>query len=140
MAPPFLLWSVAVALGALGTGILFDAAPGLGWGVWTLAGVGGILLCGRVAASPMRSSLPPLALAVAFAAASALTVAPAAHAVIFVTVAVLLAIAVLLAGDTRWARLTAPFMLWAPVAAPLLVLGEAIRRTHELIGLVATPL
>ena len=139
MAPPFLLWSVAVALGGLGTGILFDAAPGLGWGVWTLAGVGGILLCGRVAASPMRSSLPPLALAVAFAAASALTVAPAAHAVIFVTVAVLLAIAVLLAGDTGWARLTAPFMLWAPVAAPLLVLGEAIRRTHELIGLVATP-
>ena len=139
MARPFFLWSVALALGGLGTGILFDAAPGLNWGMWTLAGVSGILMCGRVAASPIRASLPPLALAVVFAAASALTVAPAAHAVIVVTVAVLLAIAVLLAGHTGWERLTAPFMLWAPVAAPLLLLAEAIRRAQEMVGLVATP-
>ncbi len=139
MARPLLLWSVALALGGLGTGVLFDAAPGLNWGAWTLAVVSGILLCARVAPSPMRASLLPLALAVAFAAAAAITVAPAAHAVIVGAVAVLLAIAVLLAGDLGWKRLTAPFMLWAPAAAPLLVLAEAIRRAHEMIGLVATP-
>lgn len=139
MARPFLLWPLAIALGGLGSAILFDAAPGLNWGVWTLAGVGGILLCARVTASPMRASLPPLALAVAVAVAATITVAPAAHAVICVAVAVLLAIAVLLAGDPGWERLTAPFMLRAPAAAPLLVLGEAIRRVHEMVGLVATP-
>ena len=61
------------------------------------------------------------------------------HAVIAGGVAVLLAIAVLLAGNPRWERLTAPFMLWAPVATPLLVVGEAIRRAFELVGLVGTP-
>jgi hypothetical protein len=133
-----LLWSLAIALGGLGTGILFDAAPGLNWGVWTLAGVSGILLCARVTALPMRASLTPLALAVAFAVAATFTVAPGAHAVICVAVAALLAIAVLLAGDPGWERLTAPFMLRAPAAAPLLVLAEALRRVHEMVGLVAT--
>jgi len=60
------------------------------------------------------------------------------HALIGVGVAVLLAIAVL-ADDPGWERLTAPFMLGAPVAAPLRVVAEAIRRAHELVGLVATP-
>ncbi len=63
MARPFLLWSIAVALGGLGTGVLFDAAPGLNWGVWTLACVCGILLCARVGGAPTRSALlVPLAL------------------------------------------------------------------------------
>ena len=139
VAGPLLLWSLAIALGGLGTGLLFEAAAGLNWGLWTLAGALGVPLCARMTAAPMRASLPPLALAVAFAAAAAITGAPAAHAVICVTVTVLLAIAVLLAGDTRWERLTAPFMLWVPAAAPLLALGEAIRRVHEMVGLVATP-
>ena len=140
MARPFLLWSVAIALGGLGTGILFDAAPGLNWGIWTLATVSGVLLCARVGGSPMRSSLlTPLALAVAFGVAAALNAASHVHAVIGAGVAMLLAIAVLLAGDPGWARLTAPLLLWAPVAASLRVVGEAVRRADELGGLVATP-
>jgi hypothetical protein len=140
MARPALLWSVALALGGLGTGILFDAAPGLNWGVWTLAAVSGILLCARAGGSPMRGSLlVPLALAGTFGVAAAVNAAAPAHAVIAIAVAMLLAIAVLLAGDPGWARLTAIFMLWAPVVAPLLVVGEAVRRVDELGGLVATP-
>jgi len=139
MARPLLLWSLAIAVGGLGTALLFDAAPGLNWGVWTLAGASGILLCARVTASPMRASLPPLALAVAVAVAAAITIAPAAHAVICAAVALLLAIAVLLAGDPAWERLTARFMLRAPAAAPLQMVGEAIRRVHEMVELVATP-
>jgi Domain of unknown function (DUF4153) len=136
---PFLLWSVAVALAGLGTGVLFDAVPGLNWGVWTLAAAGGILLCARVGGSPTRASLlMPLALAAGFSVGAAVSAAPTFHAVIGGGVAVLLAIAVLLAGDPGWERLTAPFMLWAPVVAPLGVVGEAIRRAHELVGLVAT--
>jgi hypothetical protein len=140
MARPALLWSVALALGGLGTGILFDAAPGLNWGVWTLAAACGILLCARVGGSPMRSSLfMPLALAGAFGVAAAVNAAAPAHAVIAIGVAMLLAIAVLLAGDPGWERLTASLMLSAPVVVPLLVVGEAVRRADELGGLVATP-
>ncbi len=140
MARSFLLWSVAGALGGLGTGFLFDAAPGLNWAIWTLASAGSILLCARVGGSPMRATLlVPLALAVGVGVAAAVTAAPPFHAVIAGSVAMLLAIAVLLAGDPGWEGLTAAFMLWAPVATPLLVAGEAIRRAFELAGLVATP-
>ena len=139
MARPILLWSVAIALGGLGTCILFAAAPGLNWAVCTLAAAGGILLCARAGGAPMRAALlAPLALAAGFGAAATVTAAPAFHALIGVGVAVLLAIAVLLAGDRGWERLTTAFMLRVPVMAPLLVVGEAIRRAHELVDLIAT--
>jgi hypothetical protein len=135
-----LLWSAAVALAGLGTGILFDAAPGLNWGVWTLAVAGGVLLCARLGGVlPRASLLTPLTLAVGFGAAAAITAAPDFHAVIGGGVAVCLAIAVLLAGDPGWERLTASFLLWAPLTAPLGAVGEAIRRAHELVDVVATP-
>jgi hypothetical protein len=140
MARALLLWSVAGALGGIGTGLLFDAAPGLNWGVWTLASAGGILLCARAGGTPTRAVLlVPLALAAGFGIAAAVTAAPLFHALIAGGVAGLLAIAVLLAGNPGWAALTAPFILRVPVAAPLLVAGEAIRRAFELVGLVATP-
>ena len=140
MARPLLLWSVAGVLGGIGTGLLFDAAPGLNWGVWTLASAGGILLCARVGGAPTRAALlVPLALAAGFGVAAAVTAAPLFHAVIAGGVAALLAIAVLLAGNPGWEALTAPFMLALPVVAPVLVAGEAIRRAFELVGLVATP-
>jgi len=139
LARAFILWSAAVTLGGLGSGVLFDATPGLNWGVWTLAAVSGIWLSARVGGSPTHAALLlPLALAAGFGVAAAITAAPGVHFVIGAGVAVLLSIAVL--GDAPgWERLTAPFMLGAPVAAPLRVVAEAIRRTHELIGLVATP-
>ena len=80
--------------------LLFDAAPGLNWGVWTLASAGGILLCARVGGAPTRSALlVPLALAAGFGVAAAVTAAPPFHAVIAAGVAFLLTIAVLLAGN-----------------------------------------
>jgi hypothetical protein len=140
LARPLLLWSIAGALGGIGTGLLFDAAPGLNWGVWTLASAGGILLCARVGGAPTQAALlVPLALAAGFGVAAAVTAAPPFQAVIAGGVAALLALAVLLAGNPGWEALTAPFMLRVPVAAPLLVAGEAIRRALELVGLVATP-
>jgi hypothetical protein len=140
MTRPLLLWSVAGALGGLGTGLLFDAAPGLNWAVWTLASAGGILLCARVGGAPTRAALlVPLALAAAFGVATAVTAAPPFHVVIAGGVAALLAAAVRLAGYPGWEALTAPFMLGLPVVTPVLVAGEAIRRAFEMVGLVATP-
>lgn len=140
MARPLLLWSVAGALGGLGTGLLFDAAPGLNWGVWTLAAAGGILLCARVGDTPSRAALlVPLALAAGLGVAAAVTAAPSFHVVIAGGVTALLALAVLMADHPGWEALTAPFMLVLPVTAPLLVAGEAVRRAVEMVGLVATP-
>jgi hypothetical protein len=140
VASPFLLWSAAVALAGLGAGVLFDAAPGLNWSLWTLAAVGLILLCARMGGSRIRASLlVPLAFATGLGIGATVSAAPLLHVLIAGAVAVLLAIAVLLAGDPGWERLTAPFLLRAPVAAPLEAAGEAVQRAFELVGLVATP-
>src|SRR6185436_7757829 len=61
------------------------------------------------------------------------------HVLIVGAVLALLAMAVLLAGDPRWARVTLPFMLWAPLVASACGLAEALRRTGELVALVTTP-
>src|SRR6185295_16848968 len=93
----FLLWSAAIALAGLGTGVLFDAALGLNWSVWTLAAAGVMLLCARIGGSPARASLlVPVALAAGFGIGATVSAAPPLHAVIVVAVAVLFAIAVLL--------------------------------------------
>lgn len=140
VARSLLLWSVAGALGGLGTGFLFHAAPGLNWGLWTLASAGSILLCARVGGSPTRAALlVPLALAAGFGVAAAVTAAPSFHTVIAGGAAGLLTTAVLLADGPGWEGLTARFMLWAPLAAPPLIAAEAIRRALELAGRVATP-
>jgi hypothetical protein len=132
-------WSVAVTVAGLGTAVLFDAVPGLNWAIWTMAAAGGILFCARLGGSPARASLLiPLGFAAGFGVAAAIKTAPIAHAVIGGGVAVLLAIAVLLAGNPGWERLTAAFMLSAPVAAPLRSALEAIRRAYELVDLVGT--
>ena len=120
MARPLLLWSVAGALGGLGTGLLFDAAPGLNWGIWTLASAGGVLLCARVGGSRRRGP-PSSCRSPSRRASGSRPPSPpprSFHAVIAGGVAVLLALAVLLAGDPGWEALTAPFMLGLPVAAP----------------------
>ena len=91
VAGPALLWFLAVALGGLGTGLLFDAASGLNWGLFTLGAALGLLFCARVTSTPVRASLPLLVLAAAYAGAATITAAPAAHAVICVIVAALLA-------------------------------------------------
>ena len=139
MARLLALWSVAVAVAGLGAAVLFDAVPGLNWAIWTMAAAGGILLCARLGGSPARGSLlVPLGFAAGWGVAAAITATPFAHAVIGAGVAGLLAIVVLLAGAPEWERLTAAFMLSAPVAAPIRFALEAIRRTCELVDLVGT--
>src|SRR5262249_12015199 len=110
-ARPLLLWSVAGALGGLGTGLLFDAAPGLNWGVWTLASPAAPLLGAPVGGAPRRAPvLVPLALAAAFGLAATVTADPPSHALIAGGVAALLALAVLLAGSAGWETVTAPLL------------------------------
>lgn len=140
MDRPLLLWCAAVFLAGLGTAILFDAAPGLGWSFWTLAAAGGLLLCVRAGGAPVAGPfLAPLAGAVGLGIAATITAAPPFQVLIAIGVAVALAASVLTVGDQGWERLRARFMLGLPVAGPLRTLEEAIRRVGDLAGLVATP-
>ena len=135
-----LLWGTALALAVIGTALLFDAPAGVNWGIWTVSGRGRHRRLEparrwrvvRVVPAPRlrrrarggrrrhRGRMLPR---VDRRAGS-----PA-----------LLAMAVLFAGDPRWDRMTAAFMLWAPIVAPLRALAEAVARAHGLVELVATP-
>jgi uncharacterized protein DUF4153 len=133
------VWTVALALAALGTAVLFEAAAGINWAIWTLGAVAAIAIWARqVGVRVASASRPTLALAAALAAATPLTAADGVHALIACAVAALLAMAVLLAGEPRWSRLTLPFMLWAPIVAPLRALIEAIARAREVVAFAAT--
>lgn len=134
-----LLWGLALGLAALGTALLFDAAAGVNWPIWTIASVAAIAVWMRRAGVRVASaSRPILALTALLAASAPLTAATSFHALIAATVAALLAMAVLLAGHPRWGRLTIPFMLWAPVVAPVRAAMEAIARARELCAIAAT--
>jgi len=71
MARLLALWTLAVALAALGTAVLFDACPGLNWGIFAAATAGAILLSARLGRVPVSSALvTPLGLAATLGVAS----------------------------------------------------------------------
>jgi len=134
------LWAVAGGLAALGTVVLFDAAAGVNWGLWTIGAAGaGAPWTRRSGAHLSASLLVALWLAVMLGVGAAVTADGCFHVLIAGAVLALLAMAVLLAGDPRWSRVTLPFMLWAPLVASLRGLAEPMRRAGELAALVTTP-
>lgn len=139
MRPVLGVWGVALAVAALGTAILFQAAAGINWAIWTAGAVAAIGIWARqIGVRVAAASRPTLALAAALAAATPLTAADGVHVLIAGAVAALLAMAVLLAAEPRWSRLTASFMLWAPVVAPPRALLETATRARELCAIAAT--
>lgn len=138
MSPMARLWLSALAVAGLGAWVLFDAAPGLNWGLWTLAGAGAAEVAGRAgraARPPARALDLARALtgtACALAAAAAVTADAAFHVAIALTVALLLAAATAVADDPRPGRLTLGLLARAPLTATARVLVEFARRVGEL--------
>jgi hypothetical protein len=131
---------VAAGLAALGTAILFEAAAGVNWGLWTTGAAGAVALWTQRSGADLSASLlVVLCLAGMLGVGAAVTASGVFHVLIAGAVPALLAMAVLLAADPRWARVTLPFMLWAPLVAALLGLAEAVRRAGALVALVPMP-
>ena len=138
MSPLARLWLPALAVAGLGAWVLFDAAPGLGWGLWTLAVAAATELARRVRGpAPVRAPLDAVrALAVAacaLAAGAAVTANAALHVAIALAVAALIAAAVVVADDPRPERLTPALLAGAPFGAPARAVAEASRRVAELV-------
>jgi hypothetical protein len=133
------LWGGAAGLAALGTAVLFEAAAGVNWGLWTIGAAGAVAVWTRRSGAHLSASLlVVLGLAGMLGMGAAVTADGFFHVIIAAAVLALLAMAVLLAGDPRWARVNLPFMLSAPFVAPLHGLAEVVRRATELAGLVTT--
>jgi hypothetical protein len=133
------LWGVAAGLAALGTAVLFEAAAGLNWGLWTIGAAGAVAVWTRRSGAHLSASLlVVLWLAGMLGVGAAVTADGLFHVLIAAAVMALLAMAMLLAGDPRWARVNLPFMLCAPLVASLHGLAEAVRRATELVAFVTT--
>jgi len=131
---------VAVGIAGLATGLLFEAAAGVNWGLWTFGAAGAIALVTR---RSRHRVAPPLwvvlGLAVTLGAGAVVTAEGSVHVLVGCVVTALLAMAVLLASDPRWARVTVAFMLRAPLVAAIGSVAEAVRRVRELSALVTAP-
>jgi len=132
------LWLSALAVAGLGDWILFDAAPGVNWGLWALAVAGATELARRTS----RAGSPPVTgldlarafvvTAAALAASAAATTDGAFHVAIALAVAGLLAAATAIADDPRPDRLGLSMLLRAPAVAAGRAMAEAARRAGEL--------
>ncbi|HET7873958.1 MAG TPA: DUF4173 domain-containing protein [Methylomirabilota bacterium] len=132
------LWIASTALAGLGSWWLFDAAPGVNWGLWALGTAAGLGLCARAGGRATPSLLFVLALTGALATASPFTADPEFHLCIAAGTLGLLAVAQRLAEEPGPGRVDAGFLAGAPwIAAGRLIL-EAARRVGETIDAIST--
>ena len=129
-----LLWITAAAVAGLGTWIMFDAMPGLNWGLWTLAAAGALQTF--VAPRNRRLTLLMSVIAIIIAFGASVTADPFMDALICLGVILFLAMAMLLSTDARLERITAVFTVPAPIVAFTYAIVEAVRRAVEVLHVV----
>jgi hypothetical protein len=121
------VWLAALAASALGAAILFDAWPGVNWGVWVAAASAGLILA-RVR-SGKRVGVPVLMLlawATLLAFGLAVTGNDFIQFLIIISDAMLLGLAVIVTGTEDWGTLSAKLLPVVPFLAPFRVwLGSA---------------
>ncbi len=128
------LWLIAVGVAALGTWVMYDALPGINWGLWVTAAVLGLLYFQRD--SLPRAVLIPALGAVIIAFGVTVTADEFMSFLAFLSVVVLLAFAMLLSPDPRIRRITAGFFLAAPIVAFASACVESLKRASHALTLV----
>jgi hypothetical protein len=125
------MWAAAIGIAALGSWIMYDANPGLNWGLWTAAAAACLIIFVR-----SRNRLPVVAIgaiAIVIAFGATVTADPFMNALACLGVILFLALAMLLSADPRIDRIDARFAIPAPVVAFAFALAESARRaTHAL--------
>lgn len=127
-----LAWFAAIAVAAIGAYIMFDALPGVNWGIWTAFASLGLGLVMRARGTLNSSSLLMLATATVLASGASITAAEFIHALSFLGVVLFLALAMLLAVGPGLERMTAAFVISAPFVAAANALAESFRRFADL--------
>jgi hypothetical protein len=127
-----MVWLGAIAVAALGSWILFDALPGINWGLWTIAASAGLLMVARARGRVDRSLLVMLGAACLVAITASITATEPFNALAVLGVILFLAMAMLLAVDPGLERISALFVLTAPFVAGGTALAESFTRTGDI--------
>ncbi|HJU90782.1 MAG TPA: DUF4173 domain-containing protein [Gemmatimonadaceae bacterium] len=131
------LWLAALGTAALGAWTIFDAMPGINWGLWTCA-----LCAGLIAFTRHRRKAVPLAMLVPLALAAAISLGSAITAdepwlvfIVLVTV-VLVAVGALFGAGDRADTAGTLFIVTAPIIAGIAGVIEVFKRLGEAFGIV----
>jgi hypothetical protein len=123
-----LLWAAAIIVAAIGAWLLFDALPGLNWGIWTACASVGLVILMRARDTLNSSALLMLGAATILAAGASINAESPIVALSSLGVMLFLALAMLFSIDPGLERLTAGFVISAPFIAAGNALAEAFRR------------
>jgi len=129
-----ILWGAAALVAALGTWVMYDAMPGINWGAWTLIAAAGLFIFLRTAGARTIWITSGIAVIIAFGAS--ITADPFIHALIVLSVIFFLALSMLLSSNPTFRRLTAWFVIPAPVVAFATAITESIKRGIDALHLV----
>jgi hypothetical protein len=132
MTTQLTLWVAAVAVAALGTWVLWDAAAGVNWGMWALVASVGGFACARFEGGRRDARLGLCALACALAGGAAVTANPLFQFLIVLGALWLFAFAAYLAEDPRAERIGFALTLLGPFAIIPLGLFEFGRRVGDM--------
>src|SRR5688500_14008 len=127
-----LAWFAALAAAALGSYIMFDALPGLNWGIWTVVASLGLGAVMRARGTLNSSSLLMLVTATVLASGASITSTEFLHALSALGVMLFLALAMLLAVSPGLERLSPIFVVSAPFVAAGNAVAESFRRFSDL--------
>jgi hypothetical protein len=134
-----LLWLTSMALALLGTWLLYAAAPGLNWLLWTVAAVAGLIALEW----PRRASFArepgfALGLSCLLAGGAAVTADPRLHVLQMMAIAWLGAAATVLNAGRSPARLGPAQLIAMPFQAAALAIQEAGRRADQAMRVIAS--
>ncbi len=132
-----LLWTLAAIAGALGAIVLFDARPGINWGLWTAVTIAGLLIYRRPDHQTLQTLALPLGFAAILAAGAAVTTTPMLLLAIVAIVASLMALAVLLANEHTATNDYGPIDI---ITAPIRALANTIRSAGSVVVLTVDSL
>jgi len=127
------LWITAIIVAGIGTWILYDAEPGIGWGIWVTAAVTGLFAFTRNNKGLIATGG---AIAAIIAWGASITSDEVMFALIVLSVILYLAMTMLLTNDSRFERITPTFTVSAPIVAFASVIVESIGRATSALHVV----
>jgi hypothetical protein len=134
------IWAGAIVAALLGAWILFDAEPGINWGLWVASASLAVILARRASGLTLENpTLILLGWATLLAFAPAITANEATRVFVFLCVGMLLGLAVIVIGADRWRSLSAKLLPTIPFLATFRVLQATLREGAAVPRTIASP-
>jgi hypothetical protein len=139
-APAAPVWAGAISSALLGAWILFDAEPGVNWGLWVASASLSVILARRFSTLPVeKPTLILLGWATLLAFAPSITASVSIRVLVFLSVGMLLGLAVIVIGADQWRSLSAKLLPTIPFLATFRVLQATLHEGATVPRTVASP-